>query len=192
MGRCKRGSYDDALGLQESETAIANTFEAEFPVVTGRPVEILSNGESPDRIALIDGIQTGIELTAIHAGSADDIVDELLRLASRKSESYQRRSLFGAQPIILLGHLDWPARNAEGPALYDVRDELAEIVVPRDFDDFGFSEIWLTDSGPKYTSRQDPRAPTDFFCFAPSDMVGFWARERKRRPYWSLIQDFLS
>jgi hypothetical protein len=80
----------------------------------------------------------------------------------------------------------------EGPALYDVHEDLAEIVAPGDFDDSGFSEIWLMDYGPKYTSRRDPRAPADFFCFAPSDMVGFWERERKRRPYWSLIQDFFS
>jgi hypothetical protein len=172
MGRCKRGTYDDALGLRESETAVADTFEAEFPVVTGRPVEILSHGESPDRIALIGGIEIGIELTGIHASSADDIVDKLLRLASRKSESYQRRNLFEMQPIILLGHLDWPARNLEGPALYDVHDELDKICCPGDFDDFGFTEIWLIDSGPKYTSRRDPRAPADFFCFAPNGMIG--------------------
>jgi hypothetical protein len=55
MGLCKRGIYDDALGLRESETAIAGAFEAEFPLVTGRPMEILSQGESPDRIVLIGG-----------------------------------------------------------------------------------------------------------------------------------------
>jgi hypothetical protein len=33
----------------------------------------------------------------------------------------------------------------------------------------GFSEIWLMDDGMKYTSRRDPRAPADFFCFAPSE-----------------------
>jgi hypothetical protein len=192
VGQGKRGTYDDALGLRESEAAVADTFEAEFPVITRRPVEILSHGESPDRVALIEGIETGIELTAIHAGSANGIVDELLRLARRKHESYQRRELFDARPIILLGHLDCPRRDVEGPALYDVHEELAEVLAPGDFDDFGFSEIWLMDFAPKYTSRRDPRAPADFFCFAPSSIVGFWAQERKRRPYWSLIQGFLS
>ena len=72
-----------------------------------------------------------------------------------------------------------------GPALYDVHDELAELVAPADFASFGFREIWLMDGGPKYTLRGDPRAPTDFFCFTPTDSVSFWERERKRRCYES-------
>ena len=71
-------------------------FEAEFPVVTGRPVEILSHGETPDRIALIDGVETGVELTAIDAGSADGILDEIIRLAGQKHESYLRRGILVA------------------------------------------------------------------------------------------------
>jgi hypothetical protein len=90
MRRKSRGSYTDTLGLREVETGIADTFQAEFPVITGRTVEMLSVSESPDRIALIDGIETGIEFTAIHAGSADDIIAEVLRLASKKHESYMR------------------------------------------------------------------------------------------------------
>lgn len=190
MGRKSRDPYTDARGLNEAETGIADTFEAEFPTITGRRVEISSVGESPDRIALIDGIETGIELTAIHAGSADDIIAEALRLAGKKHESYLRREIFTAQPIILLGHLDWPARDVEGPALYDVYEELAELIVPGDFAGFGFSEIWLMDDGPKYTSRRDPRAPADFFCFTPADSIGFWEQERKRRPYWELRREF--
>jgi hypothetical protein len=189
MGRRSSDAYDYALGLRESETIHADTFEGEFPVITGRTVEILSDGESPDRIALIDGVETGIELTAIHAGSADDIVGEIIRLATQKHRSYERRGIFGGRPIIRLGHLDWPARDVEGSALYDVYQELEHLVAAGDFDDLGFSEIWLMDDGPKYSSRRDPRAPADFFCFSPADLVGFWERERKRRPYWSLIQD---
>ncbi len=48
------------------------------------------------------------------------------------------------------------------------------------------------DDGPKYTSRTDLRAPADFFCFAPADRIGFWERERKRRPYFGLVRDFLT
>ena len=48
------------------------------------------------------------------------------------------------------------------------------------------------DEGSNYTSRRDPRAPADFFCFAPVDKIGFWERERKRRPYWGLLTDFLT
>jgi len=184
MGRRSTDAYDNALGLREAEASVADTFEAEFPVVTGRTVKILSTSESPDRIALIDGIETGVELTSIKAGDADDMIAEALRLASKKHESYDRRGIFDTRPLILLGQLDWPAKDVEGLALYDVHKELAELIVPSDFDGFGFSEIWLMDDGPKYTSRHDPRAPADFFCFAPTEKIGFWERERKRRPHW--------
>lgn len=71
----------------------------------------------------------------------------------------------------------------------DVYEELEHLVAAGDFDNLGFSEIWLIDDGPKYTLRLDPRAPADFFCFSPAELVGVWGQERKRRPYWSLIQD---
>jgi hypothetical protein len=103
MGRRSRDAYKDALGRCEVETGVANTFEAEFPVVTGRTVNILSVSESPERIALIDGIETGVELTSIKAGSADHLIAEILRLASQKHESYERRHIFDIRPIILFG-----------------------------------------------------------------------------------------
>jgi hypothetical protein len=139
---------------------------------------------------MIDNIETGIELTAIHAGNAGDVIAKMLRIIDRKRESYSRRGIFQTRPIILLGHLTWPARDVEGPALYDLYEELAELTVPDDFGE-GFSEIWLMDAGPKYTWRRDPRARADFFCFVPDDNVGFWERERKRLPYWGLIRDLL-
>jgi hypothetical protein len=59
-----------------------------------------------------------------------------------------------------------PASGHDGSVtIYDVHEELAELFVPIDFGGFGFSEIWLMDDGPKYTSRRDPRAPADFCCF---------------------------
>lgn len=192
MGRRLRDAYDNELGRREVETDAADTFEAEFPVIAGRTVRILSAGESPDRIARIGGIETGVELTSIKAGSADHIIAEVLRLTSQKHESYQRRGIFGHRPIILLGRLDWPAKDVEGPALYDVHEELTELIIPSEFDGFGFSEIWLMDDGPKYTSRRDPRAPADFYCFAPVEKIGFWERERKRRRYWGLVRDSLT
>lgn len=191
MGRKSRDSYEDSLGLREVETFVADTFEAEFPVVTGRAVRIVSYGESPDRVAYIDGIETGVELTAIKADGAYDIIAEVFRLARQKHGSYSRRGIFDLRPITLLGHLDWPAKDLEGQALYDAHHELAKLCVVSDFDGFGFSEIWLMDHGPKYTSRRDPRSPADFFCFAPTDKHGFWERERKRRPYWDLIRTVL-
>lgn len=190
MGRRSRDAYADASGRREVEAAVADTFEVQFPVITGRTVKILSTGEAPDRIALIDGAETGLELTFIKAGSADHIIAEILRLVTQKHASYERRGIFDTRPIILLGHLDSPARDVEGPALYDVHEELVELFVPSDFDGFGFTEIWLMDYSPKYTSRRDPRTPADFFCFAPAEKIGFWERERKRRPYWSLVSGY--
>jgi hypothetical protein len=64
-------------------------------------------------------------LTAIKAESVDQILAEVLRLTSQKHETYERRGIFYARPIILLGHRDWPAKAVEGPALYDVHAELA-------------------------------------------------------------------
>jgi hypothetical protein len=192
MGRKSRDSYTDALGLREVEAGMAETFEAEFPVVTGRTAKILSCDEAPDRIALIDGIETGLELTAIKADGAEDVIEEFWRIARKKHESYHPRGIFELRPMILLGILDWLSQDIEGAALYDMRDELADALAANDFAAFGFSEIWLLDDGPKYTSRTDPRAPADFFCFAPVDRVGFWERERKRRPYFGLARDFLT
>jgi hypothetical protein len=196
-------AYDYQLGRREVETGIADTFEAEFPMVTGRPVEILSHGESPDRIARIDGIETGLELTAIQAASAEDMVAEIHRLAVKKHESYERRGIFLDRPLVLLGHLSWPALGTKErenlsmaacyeamskyPALYDVWEEVAHMVDPSEFSGFGFSEVWLMDDGFKYSSRRDPRCPADFFCFSPDSRVGFWERERKRRPYWGFL-----
>src|SRR5207237_8702626 len=106
-------SYESLLAKRETEEAHAEVFESEFPAVTGRAVKIINTGESPDAVALIDGIETGIELTSIHPGGADGIVGELYRLATQKHESYLRRGLF-ARPMILLGHLSWPAPVVEG------------------------------------------------------------------------------
>jgi hypothetical protein len=191
MGRKSRDSYEDELGRREVETSIADAFEAEFPAVTGRSVQILSDGECPDRIAYIEGIETGVELTAIKAGNGYDMLAELLRLATQKDESYARRRIFDIRPIILLGHLDWPARDVVGLALHDVHKELTNLVDPDDFEALRFSEIWLMDAGPKYTSRTDPRTPADFFCFSPTKKFGLWEIERKRRPYGSLVVDFM-
>jgi hypothetical protein len=60
-------------------------------------------------VVLIDGVETGVELTAIMAASAEDIVLGMHRLAKQKHQKYDRRGLFGARPMILLGHLSWPA-----------------------------------------------------------------------------------
>ena len=38
-------------------------------------------------------------------------------------DSYTRRGVFDTRPMMLLGCLDWPAPEVEGPALYDAREE---------------------------------------------------------------------
>jgi hypothetical protein len=200
-------SDDYVIGKRMCEDMTAEAFESDFPKVTGRTVEIIGGDDPPDVVALIDGVETGVELTAIMAASAEDIVLGMHRLAKQKYQKYDRRGLFGARPMILLGHLSWPAIGtkerenvtmeamyeamAAYPALWDVWEEVADIYAPSDFDGFGFSEIWLMDDGYKYTSRRDPRAPADFYCFAPADQAGFWQRERKRRqPYWHLYAGY--
>lgn len=111
--------------------------------------------------------------------------------------------IFPVPCLILLGHLTWPAIGTKEhenltieamyqamttyPGLWDVWEEVDGMYDPSDFAEFGFSEIWLMDDGMKYTSRSDPRAPADFFCFAPSEQGGFWELERKRwPPFWHL------
>ncbi len=189
MGRYSRHAYEDALGLREVETCITDAFEAEFPVITRRRVKILSVGEAPDRLARIDDVETGVELSAIKADGAEHIQAEIWRIANQKHATYTRQGIFDTRPIILLAHLDWPAKNVEGRALYDVWQELEQLIVPSEFASLGFSEIWLMDSGAKYSSRRDPRMPADFFCLKPIDKFGFWQRERRRQPYWDLISD---
>jgi hypothetical protein len=176
-------SDDYVIGKRMCEDMTAEAFASDFPKVTGRTVEIVGGDDPPDVIALIDGIETGVELTAIMAASAEDIVLEMHRLATQKHEKYDRRGLFGARRMY--------QAMATYPALWDVWEEVDGMYDPSDFDGFGFSEIWLMDDGMKYTSRRDPRAPADFFCFAPSDQGGFWELGRKRRPpYWHLHVDY--
>jgi hypothetical protein len=177
----------DDYGKRISEEMTSEIFESEFPRVTDRSVEVLSHGEAsqaPDCVAMIDGVEMGVELTAIHAADAGDVVAEVYRLSQKKSASYIPRGIF-SRPIILLCTLDWPSRDVEGPALYDIYPDIEEMTVPDDFNALGFTEIWLMDAGVTYTSRKDPRCPADFFCFWPADKFGFWDRARRRRPYWA-------
>jgi hypothetical protein len=106
-------SSDDVIGKRMCEDMTAESFESDFPNVTGRMVEIIGGDDPPDLIAVIEGVETGVELTAIMAASAEDIVLGMHRLAKQKHTKYGRRGLFGARPMILLGHLTWPAIGAK-------------------------------------------------------------------------------
>jgi hypothetical protein len=55
----------DDYGKRISEDMISEIFESEFPRVTDRSVEVISHGEAPDCTAMIDGVEMGVELTAI-------------------------------------------------------------------------------------------------------------------------------
>lgn len=59
------------------DMAAAEAFESDFPKVTGRTVEIIGGDDPPDVIALIDGVETGVELTAIMCANAEDIMLEM-------------------------------------------------------------------------------------------------------------------
>jgi hypothetical protein len=52
-----------------SEDMIAEAFASDVPKVTRRTVEIVGGDDPPDVIALIDGVETGVELTTIMAAN---------------------------------------------------------------------------------------------------------------------------
>ena len=106
-------SDNHVIGKRMCEDMTADAFASDFPKVTGRRVEIVGGDDPPDVIALIDGVETGVELTAIMTASAEDVVLEMQRLAKDKHEKYSRRGFFDARPMILLGHLTWPAISAK-------------------------------------------------------------------------------
>jgi hypothetical protein len=99
--------------------------------VTGRTVKLIASAEvRPTELRLstesrpVGGLlvwateaKTGVELTAIHAGSADVVVAEVLRLAQQKHASYTRRGVYDTWPMILLGHL-WTGQPRMSKALH--------------------------------------------------------------------------
>jgi hypothetical protein len=58
---------DVDYGKKLVEQMIMESFVSSFPRVTGRLVEVIGQGESPDFVALVEGVETGIELTEIRA-----------------------------------------------------------------------------------------------------------------------------
>src|SRR5258708_40175073 len=92
---------DVDYGKKIAEEMTMESFLDAFPRVTGRSIEITDQGETPDFVALVDGRQTGIELTEIRAGSPEDYVDEVGRLSLKKETTFEKMGGF-TRPTILL------------------------------------------------------------------------------------------
>jgi hypothetical protein len=91
---------DRDRGKQMVEEMMMEPFLDSYPYLTGRTVEIISQGESPDFLAFIDGREMGIELTQIHAETPGDYLDEVVRLVLKKEAIYDQHGVF-LRPTIL-------------------------------------------------------------------------------------------
>jgi hypothetical protein len=162
---------------REIESDTVEPFVESYRMVTGRSLEILEQRESPDFETLMNGQRVGIELTEIR-GATDGFsyMDEVVRLASKKGDSYRGRGLF-TRPIFLVCH-------SKSPALFDIHREL-EFGVWDDLEVFGFAEIWLMDLSDEYYSPRDWRRPADLFCVTPDEQFGFHrvAPDVGRKPF---------
>jgi hypothetical protein len=97
---------DYQIGKRMAEEMNLEAFTEAFPLATGRTIEIVDSGESPDFEALLDGTLVGLELTEIRNHDyPDDYLSEVFRLASQKSASFQRHERFKPRPIALLCYL---------------------------------------------------------------------------------------
>jgi hypothetical protein len=167
---------DSDIGKMMAEEINLEPFVDAFPLITGRYIEIIGRGESPDFEALVDGDPIGIELTEIrYQAEVDDYVAEVYRLASKKAKSYHRHQRFSARPIMLLCYSD-------KIPFFDAQRELEASIYWEDFDQLGFTEIWLMDLADAYFGARDPRRPADLFCLTPKKWRGFhrfgsWGRK---------------
>jgi hypothetical protein len=169
---------DWAQGKQMTEEVIFQTFEEAFEAATGREIECLSQGESPDFEVLLDKAPTGVELTEIRkAKDEEDLFFMAYGQAYKKHCSYSRRSLFSRRPIILVCY-------SYDPPYFDIKRELEDFFVPEDFEGLGFSEIWLMDLAAAYHGNRDWRRQPDFFCTKPKEWRGFHRiGHHDRKPY---------
>jgi hypothetical protein len=166
---------DSDYGKKIVEEMVMESFLGSFSRVTGRPVEILSHGESPDFVALVEGRETGIELTEIGAKSMDEYIDEVVRLSQKKEMTFERNNVF-LRPTILLCHGD-------APPIYDMRQFLDGVPAWLDITETKFSEMWLMDLSDEYYSIRDPRKPADLYCLSPAHARGFYECERTSKPF---------
>jgi len=97
---------------------------------------------------------------------AGNYLEEVYRIALKKSTSYEKHGHFLTRPIILLCYSDCcPFFNAKG------RFEAAAFWY--DFGSLGFAEIWLMDLAEDYYSARDPRRPADLYGFKPVRWRGY-------------------
>jgi hypothetical protein len=167
---------DVDYGKKLAEQMIMEAFVDSFPRVTGRHIEIVGQSETPDFVALVEGAERGIELTEIRADTPERYLEEVVRLALKKEDIFQRNDVF-RRPTILLCH-------GSQPPIYDMRRLFDGGYLDwSDLSGTQFSEIWLMDLSDEYYSIADPRKPADFYCLAPAKMAGFYESERTRKPF---------
>ena len=174
---------DHERGKQMVEETMLERLLEPISFVTGRTLtEEGADGfarveGSPDFVVGFDGRPFGIELAEVRDVS-DSVAyyGEALRLACKKSESYERRGLF-ANPIGLVMY-------ADDPPLFEIRNELEAIGAQMDFEQLGFAEVWAVDFSDAYFSHRDPRRPADLFCFKPRTTFGFHRiGQHDRKPF---------
>lgn len=103
---------DIDIGKREAERMALEPFGDAFPLLTGRSLEVLSQGESPDFEALVEGAPMGMELSEIRRmANGFDYMDEVTRLVARKGESYTRRGCFIPRPIMLVCYSKSPGHT---------------------------------------------------------------------------------
>jgi len=158
---------DTDIGKRISEETALEPFFESFPLITGRTIEIVGNGESPDFEIKIDDAPFGLEVTEIRDyDEENDYLVEVYRIAERKDKSYKRRKIFEKYSIVLLCFSDcFP--------FFDARRALERAVFWSDFDALSFSEIWLMDLADEYYSARDPRRPADLFGLKPERWRGY-------------------
>ncbi len=161
---------------KEIESELLDAFVDSYSLITSRVIDEIESSENPDFLAMIDGQRSGIEVAELRAGSERepyDYIAEAWRIAEKKHISYNKRGLFSI-PIFLVFFA------SEHP-LYEFYKGIADIPL-EDFNDLGFSEVWLADLNEEYFSCRDPRRPADLYCISPEEWRGFhrygnWGRK---------------
>jgi hypothetical protein len=154
---------------REKKTVEEEALEAfldAYTQITGREIANVRPHESPDFLYHMDRVPHGIEVAVIRGMKDEfDYLHEVWRLADQKNHTYRRHARFD-RPIILVLYSD-------GPALWEVHQQITSSLVPEDYDDMDFSEIWLMCRSDMYFSAHDPRRPADLYAIKPAAWRGF-------------------
>lgn len=163
---------DTDIGKRMVEEMVFEQLLDSYPLITGRTLTDDWDGDfphvegSPDFIVGVDGKALGIELAELRGvDDAWGYYEMASSLAWKKHESYVRRGLFG-NPIALVLH-------SHRLPLYDIQDELTDLVDPDEFERTGFTEVWTIDFSDAYYSPGHPFRRADMFCLKPRATFGF-------------------